>query len=355
MKNFGSIACQRFADGQARAHLRAWLAVLMMLAVSLAFAAEDFAYPYASNDGVAPSWEIPEQGYANRWTRSSQPWLREQAEPPRRAAEPWSDYSETPDTRQGGNNGSRYAGPPDGWSSSPDRARSPTDWAEPRYHEPYADGMPDNRRSGRPPFRGQSSDYGDERSAPPADPWVDGWSDDADGPSPQWYGGEDWRQNRYAEQPVTRGRRDAWNQEVTPGGYSDRSRDPWDASYTPEWGTENSSSYDDPDPFDPWAGPEVDRDNRGWEEEERPWARRRSPPPESARSLRDETRRRDQRMPPDAASRYGEGVGPYGSNWYYPGLYGFPPPGGLPGPGPMSGLAAWERLLWGAGWPAMLW
>lgn len=332
-----------------------WLAVRMMLAVTPAFAAENFTYPYAPNDGVAPSWEAREQGYANRWTRSSQPWSREQAEPARRSAEPGSGYGEMPYTIQDGSNGSRYGGPPDGWSSSPERAPSPTDWAGPQYHEPYVDGRRDNRRNGQPPFEGQSSDYGYERSRPPADSWADDWRDGAGGPSPQWHDGEDWQQSHSPEQPVTRDRRNAWNEEISRGRYSDRSRDPWEASYNPEGGTDNSSSYDDHEPIDPWAGPEVDNTNRGWEGEERPWARRRSSSAESSRSLSDETRDSDQSVPPDAASRYGRGVGPYGNSWYYPGFYSFPPPAGLPGPGPMSGLAAWERLLWGAGWPSPLW
>lgn len=328
-----------------------------MPAATPAFGVDNFAYADASNDGVVSRWEARDQGYADRWTRSSQPWLREQVKPTRRAAEPWSGDNEAPYTMPRGNDGSRYGARADRWSSFPERARSSTDWPRPQDDERFADGRRDDKRLGRrPAFQDQYGDDGDERSTPRAGPWVDDWRDNVGHQRPQWYGGEEWQQDRYPPQPLTRDRRNARDEGVASGIHDDGSGDPWEASYTPEWGADNSSSFYDPEPSEPWGGSEVDRNGWRREIEERPWARRRPSPAESSRSRHGESRRREENAPPEATYPYGGGFGPYGGSGYYPGLYRvYPPPVGMPVPGPMSGLAAWERLLWAAGWPGMVW
>ena len=356
----GFVVYRRSVCEVERVPLMVSLAVLLMFAAAPASGIDDFAYPYASNDGMGRRWEEPhEQGSMGRWTRNWQPWAPgQQGEPVGRSVEPWRDYDDAPYTMPGGNDGLSYGPRSDGWSSSAESARSATDWprGRPPYAEPYADGMRDHRRVGQPAFRGQYGDYGYERSTPPADPWVEDGRDGVRPEGPQWYDEKSRQHHRYPEQPVTRDRRSARNDEVPRAVDGERSRDPWDASYTPDWGVDDSSSYYDPEAFEPWGSAEVDRN--GWDgmKEERPWARRRPSVSEDSRSTRRENRRWADDGSPEAASRNARGVGPYGGSWYYPGPQSFyPPPFGMPGPGAMSGLAAWERLLWAGGWPGMIW
>jgi hypothetical protein len=330
----------------------------MMLAAAPTLGVDNFAYRYTSNDGVAVRSQVADRGYADRWTGNSQPWRREQIEPSRRAAESWSGYDEAPYTIPRSSDRSQYGARADRWSSLPERARPYSDRPRPQYQDRFADGRRnDNGVGGRRAFQEPYGDYGYERPTPLPGHRVDDWRDDAPGyERPQWYGAEEWQQDRYSGQPSARDRRSAMDEGAASGIHGEGSRDPWDASYTPDWGVGNSSSFYDPEPLDSWGESEVG--GNGWrrEIEERPWGRRRPSPAKSSRSRQAESRRREDNAPPEAVYPYGGGFGPYGGNWYYPGLYrANPPPLGLPVPGPLSGLAAWERLLWAAGWPGMVW
>jgi len=356
-----AVAYQQPASEQVRAHLMVWPAVFMMLAATPVFGSDDSAYFYAPNDGMAPTWESREQGYyTDGWSgrsEGSQPRLRN-AEPVRRGAEPWTSYDERPYTRQGGSDGTGYGNPRDGWSPSSEMPRSSADSQRPQYYDSYPDRLQQNMPSGPPRFQGQGGDYGYERSQASPDTWAGSWRGDDGGPArPQWHGAEDWQQNRYREPPMRRGERDIREEGGSRGRYQEWSRDPWEASYTPEWRTDAPSSYYEQELSDPWAAPELERNGWGGEQEDRPWARRRpSPPAESSRRSRSETRYWGESVPPEGAYRSGAGAGPYWGSGHYPGLYGvYPPPFGMSPTGALSGLAAWERLLWAAGWPQMIW
>lgn len=327
------------------------LAVMMMLTGSYVLGADYYAYPYDSNDGMASSEEARDQGYAERWTRGTQPWQREQSE-----SEPWRGYDGVPYGLPHGSDASPYGARLDGWSAS-ERVPSSSDWTRREYERRSVDGVRrDNGLSTPPPFHERSAPHHDAPSTPRPDPWADDWRNGVDAQRQRWYGAESWPQDRYAEQPIMRDRARPGESEPFRGTYEERTRDPWDASYTPEWRGDSSSSYYDPEPFEPWAGPETDRNGWRQEIEERPWARRRPSPVEGSRSPRAESRRWEDNAPPDTVYGYGWGPRSYREGAYYPGGYGFSPlPYGAPGPGALSGLAAWERFLWAAGWPGMLW
>ncbi len=315
-----------------------------MIAALPAFGADGF-YPYASNDGI----DMRERDYPDRWTRRPRPWLREPVEPSRRAAESSNGYVEAPYGAASGADRSRYGARANGWAPSHERTQSPPD------HERFADPKRDSRLGRQPDFQGESDDYGYGSAPPPTYPRVDDWRDEGAWQRPQWSTEDDWAQHGDPRTPFADDRREPSNQEVSKGIQDERPGDPRDASYTPNWGAESSSSYYDPEPFDPWVSPEVEQNGWHQEAEERPWGRPR-PPPEDGSPARGENRRWEGGTPPDAAYRYGAGFGPYGESWYYPGFYGaYPPPFGAPGAGGLSGLAAWERMLWGGGVPGPLW
>lgn len=348
---FRWVASPQFGNKVRTRQVVSLVSVVMLIAPPV-LGADGYPYSSAPNDG----FEVREGGYADRWTRNSQPWSRERFEPSRPAAQSRSGYDEAPYAAPGNTDGSRYGARSNGWSSSPEQPRPPA-YASPSYRERFAEERRDSRWDREPAFQGQSDEYGYGPSALPAYPQVDDWRDDAAaGQSPPWSGGEDWQQQRYPTRPPSGEKRNMRDTEVSRGMQDERSRDPWDASYTPTWEGENSSSYYDPEPFDPWMDTEVEQN--GWQQqpEERPWARRRPPPTEDARAAPGESRRWDGNAPPDQTYRFGAGFGPYGESWYYPSFYGgYLPPLGAPGVAGLSGISAWERMLWGGGLPGPFW
>ncbi len=345
--------------------LAAWMpgsAVLVVWTVIVALVttgplpAEDFGYPYALNNGVTPHWEAREQHYPERWMERPQPVPHDQREPEGYRMRAWQDRDEPPYAPRRGGDDFRY-GASDGWRESVQRTQSSGDGSTRRFQEPYSDTMNDRWSGRQPTFQRPPRDYYDDYERPRShrDPWADDWRDTATPRSEPWYGEEDYDwQRHYGEPSPLRDRRDLTERSPSDGVYPNRSRDPWEASYTPDWSTGDTSSYYDPQPFDPWMEPEVRRDSWGREMEERPWGQRRPPASDSFRSSRSERRRwEDDRGPPEAPYRYEGELRSYGgSRWPYPGLYGgLPPAFGMPWPG----MTPWERLLWAAGWPGWIW
>jgi hypothetical protein len=313
--------------------LRVGVSVVMVLALESVLAVDYTRQPDTGSWARTPPGR-DSAGYDQRWTRDSQPWMRESV--------PNQPYAQQ--DRRDLNNGVPF-------SSYPEQERA---WSRSTEGYRARDGRTfDRRLPGRNEGNGEPNQQYRWRHRSMEEAIAPRRAPDLEYAEPReeaWWGGpreSAWRR----PDPVIQHREDLYDDgywETPDEGYGSWGRDSyerqqdegseeiWGRDYSPEWNPEPAPYY-----HDPWAEPDR-------AVEERPWARRRP-------QHRDQDRGRADSAPSQPRQQWSEG--PYGSPnpsvpGYAPGPYGgYPPMWGLPGWGVLPGLPMWDGLLGAGGWP----